>query len=331
MKNIHELFPVKPVRSDDPDYLRQWRGRTWGLNNDVGQIRTVLMKRPGQEVTNLINTDVCKFEDEYGAWVNKDLRGYWISPDRAMPDMDKMQAQHDSFAQILREEGAEVIYVDEGLDIDHDFRGMTNVRDVMFSVPGGAVICRMAPAFRFGEEQWVQKKLAELNMPIAGTIIGEGVFEGGSFGFLSPTVAYAGHSKRGNWEALRQIESTLQSLGIELVIIPLVGHSLHTDSAFTMADVDKALYIPGRLPWWFLEKMEDLGIQGIEVDPKERWAVNSLTVSPGKVIVPAEAEVSIERMVKAGLEVVPLEYDEVQKNGGGLHCTTNPLVRDSVH
>ena len=31
-----------------------------------------------------------------------------------------------------------------------------------------------------------------------------------------------------------------------------------------------------------------------------------------------------------GVEVVTVPYDKVQLNGGGIHCSTCPLVRDPV-
>ena len=31
-----------------------------------------------------------------------------------------------------------------------------------------------------------------------------------------------------------------------------------------------------------------------------------------------------------GVEIVTLPYDKVQLNGGGIHCSTGPLIRDSV-
>jgi N-dimethylarginine dimethylaminohydrolase len=30
------------------------------------------------------------------------------------------------------------------------------------------------------------------------------------------------------------------------------------------------------------------------------------------------------------VEVIPLDFDLVQLNGGGIHCSTMPLIRDSV-
>ena len=35
-----------------------------------------------------------------------------------------------------------------------------------------------------------------------------------------------------------------------------------------------------------------------------------------------------ERLERRGVEVVAVPYDEVQKGGGGIHCSTMELVRD---
>ena len=35
-----------------------------------------------------------------------------------------------------------------------------------------------------------------------------------------------------------------------------------------------------------------------------------------------------ERLARAGVEVVTVPYDEIHKNGGGVHCSTMELVRE---
>ena len=37
---------------------------------------------------------------------------------------------------------------------------------------------------------------------------------------------------------------------------------------------------------------------------------------------------TIERLRAHGVEVVTVPYDEIQKGGGGVHCSTMELVRD---
>src|SRR5699024_2196187 len=235
--------------------------------------------------------------------------------------------QHDNLAEIIKNEGGEIIYVNCD---DKNLSKIVNVRDLLCVTPGGAIINRLAPSMRQGEELWAVRTLAEQGVPINGSIVGGGIFEGGSFGFLNSHTAIAGHSKRGNNQGIQQLKNILEHQGIDLITVPLVGHSLHTDSAFKMVDSDKAVFIQDRLPYWFLEKLEELGIKTIQVDQEERWAINCLPVRPGRVVVEKEASKALERMDKAGVELIPLDYTEVQKNGGGIHCTTNTLLRDSL-
>jgi N-dimethylarginine dimethylaminohydrolase len=37
---------------------------------------------------------------------------------------------------------------------------------------------------------------------------------------------------------------------------------------------------------------------------------------------------SADKLTKAGVEVIEIPYSEIQKNGGGVHCSTMELVRD---
>ena len=37
-----------------------------------------------------------------------------------------------------------------------------------------------------------------------------------------------------------------------------------------------------------------------------------------------------EELDRQGVEIITQPYDKVQLNGGGIHCSTCPLIRDSV-
>jgi hypothetical protein len=94
-----------------------------------------------------------------------------------------------------------------------------------------------------------------------------------------------------------------------------------------MVDVEKALVDPTGLPHWFLDKLEELGIEPVWCHPEE-WAINSLAVRPGRVLMSAGNPRPAERLERRGVEVVTLPYEEIQKNGGGIHCSTMELRRD---
>ncbi|MCM8748975.1 arginine deiminase family protein [Thermomicrobiaceae bacterium CFH 74404] len=303
---------------------RVW-GRTWGVHNDVGRLRLCVVHRPGDEMTVI---DPRKYDSTIAALIDDDEQWYWR--DRQGPDIARMQAQHNGLVAALRSEGVEVVYVD-GPPGDPK---AVFTRDQAIAVKGGAVICRMGPVGsrpgygRRGEEAYMTRLIAGLGMPILRTIHGTGLLEGGSFCFLNETTAAVGMSFRQNEAGVRQIEQVLAEQGVRLVRVPLTGHSLHLDGCIVMVDYDKAIVNVTRLPYWFLDLLTELGIQVIHVWPTEQKAVNCLAVRPGRVIIAAGCPRTVERLHRAGIETIEIPYDEVHKNGGGIHCSTLPLVRD---
>jgi N-dimethylarginine dimethylaminohydrolase len=133
----------------------------------------------------------------------------------------------------------------------------------------------------------VTRTLANLGMPILRTISGVGLMEGGSFAFITPKVAVVGLSSRVDEEGARQLENVLRTQGVELLRVHLTGYRLHIDGMFVMIDHNTAFVNPTLLPFWFLEKLNELKIRQIEVCPDDQnWVINCLAVRPGHVIVP---------------------------------------------
>ena len=299
-------------------------GRAWGCDNDVGQIRTVLVHRPGDEFAVI---DPQKRIEEIGSFGDVEAGWYWQS--ETIPPLADMQAQHDSLVQTLKDEGCEVIIVN-GVG-DGRFKSCYT-RDSSFAVKGGAIICRLAPAMRHGEELPVTRTLAELGMPILRTIHGTGLMEGGSFAWLNSKTAVVGRGMRINDEGIRQVAEVLNTQGVELITVDLCGYDIHIDGALVMVDVDLALVDPERLPYAFLQRLKELNIHTIETTPADNgWIVNCLAVRPGRVIMPEGiSNRTADALAGEGVEIVTLPYDLMQLNGGGIHCSTCPLIRDSI-
>jgi len=169
-----------------------------------------------------------------------------------------------------------------------------------------------------------------LGMPILHTIHGSGLFEGGSFAFLNEKHAVIGLSYRQNEEATRQIEEVLRVQGINLIRVPLTGHSIHLDGGFVMINHDLALVNITRLPFWFLDTLKDLKIHYVEVHHADQpLVINGLALKPGKFFLTINnGEGTAERLRKYGVEVIPIDYSECQKNGGSIHCSILPLIRE---
>lgn len=317
----HSLFPPEPGPAyDAPGQVERVWGRAWGAADEVGRLRHVLVRPPGDELDQ-IRADA--WDPAAEALVDPDRRWYWTSPEA--PDVDRVREQHASLVRTLEGEGVAVERLDA---LGPRFTKAMYVRDPLLTVRGGAIVSRMASSLRRGEELSVLQRLGTLGCPVLRTIVGTGLVEGGSFAKLRPDVAAFGTSIRCNDEGAEQLRETLAWLGVELLVVPLSGYSIHIDGHLAIIDHDLALVDAPGLPYWFLERLRELGFELVHRHPDERWAVNALTIRPRRVLMSDDCPRTAERLAARGAELLTIPYDEVHKNGGGIHCSTMELVRD---
>ena len=89
----------EPPFEDERRLLADW-GRKWGVDNDVGKIRSILMHRPGPELGMV---DPAKKLAETGTFGDLEEGWYWQSDE--IPPADDMRTQHDGLVAVLRAEG----------------------------------------------------------------------------------------------------------------------------------------------------------------------------------------------------------------------------------
>ncbi|MER8863017.1 arginine deiminase family protein [Mesorhizobium sp. M0751] len=298
-------------------------GRHWGCSNDVGRLRAVLMHRPGDELSVVENKPM----PEVGGFGDPEKGWYWMG--RTMPDLPAMQRAHDEFTNLLRAEGVDVILVDRAAP---GAMKQIYTRDSVIGVPGGAIVTRLARRVRRGEELPVTRALAKAGCPILGTIHGSAVFEGGGFAFIDSKTAVCTVSIACNPEGVRQVESILAGLGVELIKVPMPGYRIHIDGAFIMVDVETAIVNVNELPYPFIEYLQKRGIKMIELPPEDSaMSLNCLAVAPGRVIMHGSRSQRLsDRLDAAGITVLTCNYEPVELGGGGLHCSTAPLIRDPI-
>ncbi|MDX1717779.1 MAG: arginine deiminase family protein [Anderseniella sp.] len=322
-----QMFGSSPEPAfENASRLQKDWGQAWGVDNDVGRIRSILVHRPGPELDMV---DKAKRIEEIGSYGDLDKGWYWQSD--TVPDMDKLRAQHDNMVDIFKREGIEVHYLDGQGQTDGMLKACYT-RDSALMVKGGAVVCRMAPRIRQGEEMVVTRTLAKLGVPILRTIHSTGMLEGGSFAWINAQTAVVGRSIRINNEAIEQLDDVLKRQGVELLVVDLNGYTIHIDGSFVMVDKDLALVDATQLPYWFLEKLRELGVDTVEITPQDNtWIINGLAIAPGRYMMGNGASNrTLDLLQKKGVEVIPVDFDLVQLNGGGIHCSTMPLIRDAV-
>lgn len=326
---LHKFLDENLVKAsfEAPSLLEKYWASDWGNTNAVGKVRKVFVHRPGDEVLAL---NKATYDPDAHARILRDKNGsivsYCLSKDPL--DLAKMQEQHDGMTAVLRKEGVEVIpMVDDGQFLTNNLFA----RDVGMVIPGGLILARFAFQFRYGETLRTLKTAAKIGMPVLASIQGNGFVEGGSFMVFDPKTAIVGRSVRVNDAGIEQLRTILSWQGMELLVVDLPSSMIHLDEVFNMVDRDKALVDPTNLPHWFLQYLEDHGVQLIYTDPLDPpMTTNLLCLEPGKVLFTSKGERTIEILQKAGVAVLAIPVDELNKMGGGIHCSSLVLQRDRL-
>lgn len=317
---VHDVLGPEPEPVFHDELAEVW-GHRWGAADEVGTLRAVLMRRPSP---GLARITASAWDPELEALVDPDKRWYWLSPEA--PDLGKIEAQYDGYVDTLRAQGVEVHFAAE---LPPAYTKSIYTRDPLVTVPGGAVILRLAPRMRRGEEQSITAAVATAGMPILGTLTGSAIAEGGSFVKLRSDLAAFGTSVRCNREGYEQLSAIVRAAGVEVLPVPLPGYLIHLDGAFVMLDHDLAMVNSELLPYEFIAALRRFDIETVEVLPGEEWAVNSLCLAPRKLIAAEHLRKTAELLNgRHGVEIIPVAYDEITKNGGSLHCSTMELLRD---
>ena len=319
----HEVLKRIPPRDlpafeDGAMQERVW-GRRWGVYNDVGPLRTVLVHRPGDEI-RIMTAD--RYDPSIEALIDDEAQWYWRG-DRA-PDLMVMQKEHDALVAALSREGAEVVQVGGSAT---DPKAMFT-RDNGVIVPGGAIICRMGPVGsrpgmgRRVEEAHVQPRDRRLGMPTLRTIPARAL-RGWELRASERHDAVAGclPPERGGGAPDRG--GAVRSR-IRLLRVPLDTRCTSTASSswgqdLALINIERT---PVLVPRHASRPQDPLGRGAPRRQPARPYCLPCGRQGPSPS---TTADGTAERLVDHGVEVVPLQYAECQRNGGGIHCSTLPL------
>lgn len=280
----------------------------WGVASEVDTLKAVLMRRPGKEVENFDYKEV-RFKEPI--------------------NVEKFRQQHDNLAQIYKDNGVKVYYVEEQRE---DRPNALFMRDLIFMTPEGAIVTRPAMAERRGEERYVAEALAKLGVPIIKTISADGVFEGANGMWVDRNTVILASGCRTNRSGYEQVERELVSMGVTDIIhmqIPY-GHA-HIDGLLNFASHDTAMIHASQVPYDVCDALRKKGIKLLEApsqtEAKETLGVNFVAIKPGLVIQPAGNPRCKELLEKNGIEVISIDFSEILKGWGAIHCATVFLKR----
>jgi hypothetical protein len=124
----------------------------------------------------------------------------------------------------------------------------------------------------------------------------------------------------------------LNGLGVTLIKVPMPGYRIHIDGSFMMVDVETAIVNKNELPYVFIDYLVKRGMKLIELPPEDNgFSLNCLAVAPGRLIMHTTTSPRLaDRLDQAGISIIEVDYEAVELGGGGIHCSTAPLIRDPI-
>ena len=280
----------------------------WGVASEVDELKAVLMRRPGKEIENFDYKEA-RFKEPI--------------------DPEKFRQEHDNLAQIYRDHGVKVYYIEEQRD---DRPNAVFVRDQVFMTPEGAIITRPAMAARRGEERYTAQALAKLGVPILCTINGDGFFEGANAMWVDRQTVILATGSRANLAGCDQVAYELKRQGVTQIIhmqIPY-GHA-HIDGLLNIASHDTVMVHAPQVPYDVCDALMRKGYKILEApsqtEAKKTFGINFVAIKPGLVVQPDNNPRCREELEKNGITVIPISFLEVMKGWGAIHCVSAFLKR----
>lgn len=248
------------------------------------------------------------------------------------PDITKALQEYDAFEQILKDHGAELLYLpqDDTVNMDSIY-----CRDAAIATEKGMIICNMGKEGRIKEPAAEQRAFEANGIAVLGVINAPGTVEGGDVAWLDPKTLAVGHTYRTNEEGIRQLTSLLQPLGVTVMSVPMPHYKgpsdvFHLMSVLSPVDSNLAVVYSPLIPIVFRNELITRGYELVEVPDAEfdSMGCNVLALAPRVCLMVKGNPITKQRLEKAGCTVIEYQGEEISvKGGGGPTCLTRPVTR----
>jgi arginine deiminase len=296
--------------------LERDRTLEFGCPSEVGTIKRLLLKHPSEAFVSKKNID--------SQWM--DLN--YLAP----PDFNRAVSEYEGFVEVLESHVNEIHYLPRQMQTGLD---SIYVHDPVVMTPEGAVLCNMGKEQRRGEPAVLEEFLIGLDVPILGSIMGQGRLEGGDVVLFDKNTLAVAEGYRSNREGIRQLRELTGEFISDFQIVPLPHWQgpddvLHLMSIISPVDHDLAVVYSRLMPVSFREWLIWREIKLVEVPDTEfeTMGCNVLAVSPRKCVMLSGNPRTRHLLEDEGVEVKEYEGEEISKKGaGGPTCLTRPLWR----
>jgi N-dimethylarginine dimethylaminohydrolase len=249
------------------------------------------------------------------------------------PDIAKALEEYEVFEQILKDNGAEVLYLpqDDTVNMDSIY-----CRDAAIVTNRGMIICNMGKEGRSKEPAAEQRAFEANGIAVLGVIIAPGTVEGGDVAWLDEKTLAVGHTYRSNEEGIRQLAALLAPQGVNVLPVSMPHYKgpsdvFHLMSVLSPVDSNLAVVYSPLIPIVFRNELIARGYELVEVPDAEfdSMGCNVLALAPRVCLMVKGNPITKQRLEKAGCKVIEYNGEEISvKGGGGPTCLTRPVMRD---
>ncbi|MGC1119649.1 MAG: arginine deiminase family protein [Candidatus Methanofastidiosia archaeon] len=286
-----------------------------GTLSEVGRIKQIVLRRPEQAFVSQEKVDA--------QW--RDL-AY-----TERPSYSKAVSEYNYFVSLIRDRDSDIHFLPAADELTLD---SLYVRDALILCPGGVILCNMGKSQRRYEPIVAGSFLELMDIPVLGSITGNGCIEGGDVVWLDGNTVAVGRTYRTNDEGINQFKSFLND--VDVISVPLPHYKgpsdvFHLMSILSPIDYDLAVVYSPLMPIPFREFLIERGIQLIDVPDHEfeTMGCNILAVAPRKCIMLKGNPKTNHLLQQAGVQVSEYLGQEISIKGqGGPTCLTRPLVRE---
>jgi arginine deiminase len=288
----------------------------FGNQSEIGKIQKILIKHPKDAFISQENVDAQWKALNYSA----------------CPDYGRALDEYERFVDVLKKDISEIHFLPRS-----DKTGLDSVyvRDALITTPRGVVLCNMGKEQRRGEPAVAGEFLSKLDIPVLGSVTGEGRLEGGDLIWLDERTLAIGQGYRTNEEGIRQLKELTAGAVDEFTVVPLPHWGgpegvFHLMTTISPVDLGFAVVYSRLLPVPFRQWLINRGMKLVEVPDSEfrSMGCNILATSPRRCIMLAGNPQTKRMLEDQGVQVSEYLGEEISRKGaGGPTCLTRPLVR----
>ena len=258
---------------------------------------------------------------------------YWAALNYlGMPDIDKAFIEYAAFENILKEQGAEILYFPEDDSVNMD---AIYCRDAAIATSHGMIICNMGKEGRINEPAAQARAYEQQGIPILGFIHAPGTVEGGDVAWLDDTTLAVGNTYRTNMEGIEQLKELLKPIGVQVITADMPHYKgpsdvFHLMSVLSPVDKNLAVVYSPLMPIAFRNLLIARGFELVEVPEEEfeSMGCNVLALAPRVCLMVKGNPITKSRLEAAGCKVIEYDGAEISvKGGGGPTCLTRPVDR----